>query len=135
MSNLKLPMMTFESLMRSGHTKTLAYATTAELVPSDDNGKTDDYIVIRHHGTVIAEIAGQWVYVTNAGYDSSTTRSRIHKILSDNGNFGVTQRQHVQHLITNLRGEREHIALADRYNIIIRYTSERGFVLTSHTSR
>lgn len=92
MSNLKLPTMTFvelESLCEYSHkTKTLAYATTAEYVAKD--GSTDAYVIIRHHGTVIAEIARGWVYVTNSGYDSQTTRERIHKILTDNRqNYGT----------------------------------------------
>lgn len=86
MSNLNLPTMTFLNLSTicnpSGRQHTLAYATTAEYVPED--GSTDAYVVIRHHGTVVAEIARGWVFVTNAGFTSQTTRGRIHKILTDN---------------------------------------------------
>lgn len=88
MSNLNLPTMTFDALEAESKQfdrikqRTIAYATTAEYVPQD--GSTDAYVIIRHHGSVIAEIARGWVYVTNAGYSSQTTRTRIHQILTDN---------------------------------------------------
>lgn len=87
MSNLNMPNMRFANIVstlmgKRNNRGTIAYATTAVYYPQD--GNTDAYVAVMHHGTVIAEIAADWVFVRNAGYGSSTTRQRINKVLSDN---------------------------------------------------
>lgn len=82
MSNLKLPTMTFEALsktLKAGGDRKLAYATVA--TRSEDGKK----IFISQHGNVIATLAPDSVSIDNCGYDTTTTATRLRKILSDNG--------------------------------------------------
>lgn len=98
MSNLNLPTMTFSALdaqveSHTGATLNLAYATTAER-------EFDGSIRIRHHGNSIAVLAAEYLWVSNAGWGSSTTRTRLHAILGDNGTgYAVTQKDWDQKLV------------------------------------
>lgn len=108
MSNLNLPKMTFGNLAalvgKPGHSVKLAYATYAYLA------RDRSYVEVIHHNTKIGELRDNGdVFVTNAGYTSSTTRNRIHTILKHNTNFGVCQRNHIQCLIVNLTGTRQYM--------------------------
>lgn len=101
MSNLKLPTLTYAALadrIKDGQTLHIGYMTTAEKV----GGLGDaEFIMIRHHYSTIAVLYKDGtVYITNAGYDSSTTRNRINHVLRDNNiRAGVTQRKGVQTLV------------------------------------
>jgi hypothetical protein len=97
MSNLSLPKMTYANLNSVlGSTKwgraQLAYATTIERV--------NDAIYVKHHENVIAVLEPDSVYVTNCGYETSTTANRLRKILSDNSiPFSVRIKQFSMRLI------------------------------------
>ena len=90
MSNLKLPTMSYSSLSDLVGSKwrvPLAYATHAERV--------GDAIYVKHHESVIAVIEPDRVWITNAGYASSTTANRLRTILRDNQiRFTVCIRQY-----------------------------------------
>lgn len=77
MSNLKLPSMSYASLT-SRNNGTLAYATTLTVTPHK-------CAEVRHHGNLIAEIGPDGLWISNAGWDSSTTANRLRVILRDNG--------------------------------------------------
>lgn len=71
-----LPRLTFDNL--SGANRTIGYATTAR--------DTASGVEIAFHGNVIAIFHGSGdVEIPYTGWDSSTTASRIHKVLKDNG--------------------------------------------------
>jgi hypothetical protein len=95
MSNLTLPTMSLtalDRLMGKRTGMTLAYATTAV--------RTWEGIAIEHHGNRIALIRPDYIYVSNAGYGSSTTRTRLNRILRDNDiPYGVTQKDFAQYLV------------------------------------
>lgn len=102
MSNLKLPPMTYAALLprlRRGYAN-IAYVTVAT--------RYANVITIRQHGNIIAQLdAGGNIYVTNAGWNTPTTRTRIHKILVDNGlDWGVTQIDFTQYLVNRVTGEK-----------------------------
>lgn len=108
------------------YSRELAYST---YVKSPEIGE----FVITHHDSVIAEIQDWKVTVTNAGYDSSTTRARIDQILRDNDiPFYVAQRNYKQVLfqrgedgdtvITDNFGEAEFTMIAGKWELT-RYTS------------
>ena len=81
MSNLNLPTMTFENIakkMVGKSTLKLAYATEAV------QGNSTSPIEILHHGNRIAVLSPENLYVSNCGWDSSTTATRLRKIMSDN---------------------------------------------------
>lgn len=62
-------------------------------------GPAGEY-VIYYHGNVIAVIEDFAVYITNAGWDTPTTRNRLNIILRDNGiPFGLTQKNFRQLLV------------------------------------
>jgi hypothetical protein len=94
MSNLKLPKMhpvTLRDIVRPGDTKTVAYATTVE--------NRGGVFYVRHHGNPIAIIGTFGVSISNAGWGSSTTRTRLTTILHDNDiKAHVTQIKGVQYL-------------------------------------
>jgi hypothetical protein len=80
MSNLNLPNLSYKSLsdmaIQPGETRKLAYETTVETM--------GDVFVIRHHGNAIAEV-GLWsLDITDCGWGSSTTRTRLNKVVRDN---------------------------------------------------
>lgn len=73
-------------LPRTGDSATVGYATRAVRIL--------DQVNIFHHYNGIAVIGDFDVYVSNAGWHSSTTRERINEILLDNHiPFYVAQRQ------------------------------------------
>lgn len=79
MSNLKLPTMTYLNLTRLLGKKNfvkLAYATTAE--------RRGESIAVFQHDNLIAEFNHDSVYLTNAGWHSTTTATRLRKIFQDN---------------------------------------------------
>ena len=98
MSNLSLPTMSFpnlERLLDKRTSLTLGYATTAT---RDPHKRT---IHVLHHGNEIARLTPMTLWVSNAGYSSSTTRSRLNKILLANGiPFSVGQKSYEQ-ILTN----------------------------------
>jgi hypothetical protein len=70
--------------------------------------------VITHHDNVIAEISDWEVYLTNAGWGSSTTRTRLNQILRDNDiPFYVAQRNYSQVLFQ--RGEDGDTVITDEF--------------------
>ena len=88
MSNLNLPHLSFDSLSRRLGNKTsgtLGYATTVH--------RLSTAITISHHGNTIAVLTPMSLGISNAGHSSATTRTRLNKILRDNGvPFGVGQK-------------------------------------------
>lgn len=114
MSNLKLPILTFDAITESLKTahpnatgdigKSVAYATgVATLGYNPLVDPLPRTVAVIHHTSVIASL---WVgagnlHITNAGYSSSTTRTRLNKVLNDNKltQWGVTQKNFVQVLI------------------------------------
>lgn len=119
MSNLKLPRLTFdnvksmiESLPASSSNwtgKTVAYATGVACPTY--NGLSDSIrtLFVIHHTSVIASLwegAGN-LRVTNAGYGTPTTRTRINAVLQDNGiQWRVSQIAGVQTLVHVVTGEK-----------------------------
>lgn len=100
MSNLTLPTMTFgalaASIRPSGPTK-IAYATTAEHGHDSDGAAA---VIIRHHGNHIATLERNYIRIECAGWSSSTTAARLHRVLVDNRTgFGAGIRQGVLHVI------------------------------------
>lgn len=104
MSNLKLPNLSYASLyaLLSGgnNSQAIGYATRARL-----HGYSDGALVsITHHGSVIADLLPNSINITDAGYASSTTIARLHKVLADNGvwpaHYGIAIRQGVSTIIT-----------------------------------
>lgn len=97
MSNLKLPKMhpvTLRDIVRPGQTKTVAYATTVE--------NRGGVFYVRHHGNPIAIIGAYSVIVSNCGWGSSTTRTRLSTILHDNSiRASVTQKNWEQVLVVS----------------------------------
>lgn len=82
MSNLKLPTMTHKNLramMGKRSSLKLAYATEAHA----EHGS--DVITITQHGNTIAILTPDTVTIDNCGYATTTTATRLRKILSDNG--------------------------------------------------
>lgn len=71
-------------LLHLGQAQTIGYATTAERL-------SIGLLRIRHHGSAIADIhynpdlEPTLIWVSNAGYDSMTTRDRLNQVLRDNG--------------------------------------------------
>lgn len=93
MSNLIFPRTDYaalDSLMCNRYgtpvqSKTIAYATTCQRVNLYDNlGGEDDYFIIQHHGSSIAQVSRDTVQVTNAGWTSRTTTDRLGRVLADN---------------------------------------------------
>ena len=102
MSNLKLPNMSYMPLKgflekeRNKRSRTLAFKTEAII---NSPGSPEVTIYVYHHNSCIASIAPFEVEVTNAGWDSSTTRNRINAILRDNEiPFFVRQENFTQYL-------------------------------------
>lgn len=93
MSNLIFPRTDYAALdtlmrNRAGNPvqgKTIAYATTCqrENLYSEIGGK-DDYFIIQHHGSSIAQVSRDAVEVNNAGWASRTTLDRLGDILLSN---------------------------------------------------
>lgn len=81
MSNLKLPLLTFENLSKllgKRDAATIAYATTA--TRGSDGG-----IEIEHHGNAIAYLhPGGRIEIKTGGWDSKTTTMRLHRVCTDN---------------------------------------------------
>lgn len=104
MSNLSLPKMTYANLapkLTAGKTRTLAYETKAQLCSGGG-------VAILHHGHTIAMLGSDGhLYVTNAGWSSSTTRGRIHTILTDNqAGWSLGQKNWEQVLTNRGTGEK-----------------------------
>ncbi len=82
MSNLKLPTMTHENLRKmlgKRSERTIAYATKIH----SEHGA--DVITVTQHGNVIATLTPGMVHIDNCGYATTTTATRLRKILADNG--------------------------------------------------
>jgi hypothetical protein len=80
------------NIVRPGETKTVAYATTVE--------NRGGVFYVRHHGNPIATIGTYTLLVSNAGWGSSTTRTRLNTILHDNDiHVSVTQKNWEQLLV------------------------------------
>lgn len=79
MSVPKLPVMSYDvlSAMPAG---SIGYATTISHAPIG----SADYVAIFHHGSLIAEVWRGGVWLSNAGYNTSTTSQRLNKVLRDN---------------------------------------------------
>lgn len=101
MSNLKLPVLTFENLSaklpQNGANRIIGYATTAH--------RFNNHIVVSHHGTPIASFGSQdgveFVSLLTS-YSSSTTVARQHKVLKDNDIWqGVAIRQGEAHIVSH----------------------------------
>lgn len=93
MSNLNFPRTNYDALdrlMRNRYgnpvaAKTIAYATTCQRNNLyHEIGGEDDYFIIQHHGSSIAQVSRDAVEVTNAGWHSRTTMDRLGRILADN---------------------------------------------------
>lgn len=91
MSNLKLPNMSYADLSRRfsindvidrKHHK-LAYETTIRATEPTGSTKMCNVYVF-HHGNAIAELTEHKLTFSNAGWNSSTTTNRLHRILKDN---------------------------------------------------
>jgi hypothetical protein len=83
MSNLKLPIMRYESFIdsRFGVKRKIAYKTTAERYNYSHGGYR---IVIRHHGNAIAELYSDGtVWLGTGGWNSKTTAHRLEAIARD----------------------------------------------------
>lgn len=99
MSNLKLKSMHYKKLKdrlrdKNGKPEKLGYETWAT------DRTEDDAVAIQHHASIIGIVKPFSVSVSNRGWDSSTTRDRINRILRDNGiPFGVTQKNGEQLLV------------------------------------
>lgn len=90
MRGLNLPSMKFSALERrlvAGKLSGMvAYATTVS------RGTSSRSIHVQHHGNEIARLTPMTLWVSCAGYSSSTTRDRLNAILKDNDvHYGVSQ--------------------------------------------
>ena len=102
MSNLTLPDMGYVNLaklMGRATVKRLGYETYAyrEVV-----GSRVGEITIRHHGSAIASLTPDTLTLTHAGYNTSTTTARLHKILIDQtgqNSYGIAIRQGLTSLV------------------------------------
>ena len=109
MSNLSLPKMTYDTLrnllgtgsaFRTGTVK-LAYETTAEWRAGRQS------IIVRHHGNVIAEIGQHYFTLSGAGWNSSTTATRLAQILRDNQTSTVEGSDRVYYSVSSRDNKRE----------------------------
>ncbi len=85
MRNLSLPSLSYyrlESSLLPDKRKQIGYATHAVLRCLSDG---EAFVEIEHHGSLIATVSGAFVSITDAGYASSTTIDRLHKVMVDNG--------------------------------------------------
>lgn len=73
MRNLKLPSLKYGQV-KPGK---LCYATEATV---DSSG----WHALYHHGSLIATVEADSVFISTAGWDSSTTADRIDRVLQDN---------------------------------------------------
>jgi hydrogenase maturation factor len=98
MSNLTLPKMNpanLAKIAKVGIDKKIAYATIVNRMVSGD-------YMVYHHGNAIACIGTGEIEVSNAGWDSSTTRTRLNIILRDNDiSARVYQKNYNQYLSFN----------------------------------
>lgn len=133
MSNLNLGNVSFDMLrgrLGGRYNIKLAYAT--EATQSIQDGET--VVRIYHHDTMIAELTKDSVRVSNRGYDSSTTRNRIHSILRGNGApIGVTQKNFDQYFFidgeTDAKGKP---MLRSFYGWLTWYRNTDSITLTDH---
>lgn len=83
MTNLKLPPLTYDSLsaiLAWQPCSKIGYATTIER-----DYRYKDVISIVHHGSVIADVAPNEVFLRKVGYHSQTTAHRLNRVCVDNG--------------------------------------------------
>ena len=111
MSNLTMPTMTYAALLPrfANHpARRIANLTKAQLF--------FDHIGIYHHGNRIAALySDDSIFITNSGWETPTTRTRLNKILRDNDIFwSVTQKNFVQYLVNDVtRYRRENFYSAE----------------------
>lgn len=107
MSNLALPNLSFASLDRklTSHQPTtrkkLGFETYGIRHALSDGSS---YVKITHHGSTIAHLSEGSVSITDAGWASSTTIARLHKVMVDNGlwplHYDIAIRQRATMIIT-----------------------------------
>ena len=103
MSNLTMPTMTYAALLpklKENTVTSIAYSTNAKLL---------EYAIgVYYHGNLIAKLYEDGsVFISNAGWETPTTRTRINKILrSNNILWGVTQKDFVQYLACTAASDR-----------------------------
>ncbi|AXH46561.1 hypothetical protein SEA_ROBINSPARKLES_116 [Gordonia phage RobinSparkles] len=77
MSNLKLPTMSasaLRELVEDGTSETIAYKTDVEVF--------SDRVNVKHHGNLIAVLRDDYIFISNCGYETSTTANRLNAIVS-----------------------------------------------------
>ena len=79
MSNLQLPIMSYENLsnLKVGKTGKIGYATHID--------QDDKAVTVFHHGHPIALITPSCIELNNRGYHTSTTTNRLKRVTLDNG--------------------------------------------------
>lgn len=128
MSNLNLPELTFDALKayvlkgRNKTSRTVANNTVAYLYEADS---TNEIITVEHHGSTIATLTPYSLTVTNANYDSASTRERVNGFLSSN-NTGlyVAQRNHEQVLFDRNQDDKR---LTEDFTILT-FNTEHGYL-------
>lgn len=119
MSNLTLPKLTVAALNKSmtRGDKKLAFATTAHRTWND--AEADYNYHIAHHDNGIATIGCDFIQISHAGWNSTTTANRLNHILIDNG---IPFRVNIQHgemvLSRIVHGTRDRVAAMDSLGVI-----------------
>lgn len=104
MSNFKFPVApthaNLDKYLSKKNSRPFGYATT---VTKEYNTITDEtFFIIRQHGNAIAEIALDYLWMSNQHYGTPTTRTRLNKVLGANNiDAYVTQRKFVQILVAH----------------------------------
>lgn len=103
MSNLKLPTMTHQNLRKilgKREERTIAYATKIH----GEHGS--EVITVTQHGNPIAILTPDTLYVDNCGYATTTTATRLRKILADNdAGYYVRIKQYAMRLYNDAHTE------------------------------
>lgn len=112
MSNLNLPELTFGNLARLLAEPAAIRRNSVELAYKTDAywSQVNRELVILHHDNEIARLFSDGrITLSHAGWDSSTTANRLHKLTRDNKlNLGVAIRQREMVLI-NMDAKRTRV--------------------------
>ena len=95
MSNLQLPVMSYENLstLKVGKTGKIGYATHID--------QDDKAVTVFHHGHPIALLTPNCIELNNRGYHTRTTADRLHRIATANGAGGVRMRNGIMQFVNN----------------------------------
>ena len=95
MSNLQLPVMSYENLsaLKVGKTGKIGYATHID--------QDDKAVTVFHHGHPIALLTPNCIELNNRGYHTRTTADRLNRVATANGAGHVRIRDGVMQFVNN----------------------------------